>query len=255
MKKKNVTANEIVSLLKGQRDDNQRDLLMRFFKTGIGQYGEGDKFLGLKVPQTRAIVKEAKLSVSFDEIANLLNSEWHEVRLAGFLLIVEEMRANLPKKRDNEDTVKLKTSKRKELADFYLKYAKCANNWDLVDLSCVYILGPYLQLDCPDYMPILLELANSKNLWEQRIAIVTTLYFIRNDIFYPALTLVNLLYTHNHDLIHKAMGWVLREIGKKDKEVLTDYLDNNYLRLPRTSLRYAIEKFPEQERVFWLNRR
>lgn len=252
--KRNVTAAEITRLLEEQRDEKQRDILMRFFKTGKGQYGEGDKFLGLKVPQTRAIVKEAKLLVPLDEIAFLVHSEWHEVRLAGFLLLVAEMQSCLPNKKDTPDVTDYKTARREEVANFYLKHARQANNWDLVDLSCEYILGPHLLLDHTDCMPTLLALANSTDLWEQRIAIVTTFHFIRSDIFAPTFAIIDLLCGHPHDLIHKAMGWMLREVGKRDKDALVDYLDQNFRRLPRTTLRYAIERFPESERKAWLIR-
>ncbi len=252
---KQIKASEIETLLLSQRDDTQRNILMRFFKTGIGQYGEGDEFLGLKVPQTREIVKHAKLQIEMQEIQKLLSCKWHEVRLCGLLLLVEEMKANLPRKSDKPDITVLKASKRHEIAQFYLKNARSANNWDLVDLSCQYILGPYLRFSTPNDYHILEQLAKSDNLWEQRIAIVTTLDFIRNGIFYPTLDLSKRLLRHNHDLIHKAIGWVLREVGKKDKELLLDFLETNYLDMPRTSLRYAIERFPEEERKYWLNRK
>lgn len=252
MKEQRIMASNVIDRLKELRNDEQRKVLMRFFKTGQGQYGEGDKFLGLKVPQTRAVVKEVSHLVSLNEIAKLLKSEWHEVRLAGFLLLVDEMKANLPNIKDNDEMSKSKARNREDIAMFYLKYSGRANNWDLVDLSCEYILGPYLRLDCADYMAVLLKLAESPNLWKQRIAVVTTLDFIRNGVFVPTLTLVGRLCSHPHDLIHKAMGWVLREVGKRDKKVLTDYLRDNHWRLPRTTLRYAIEKFPEAERRYWL---
>lgn len=250
-----VTAEEIIALLISEKDDKQRDHLMRFFKTGKGKYGEGDQFLGLKVPQTRGIVKEARLLASLDEIQKLLLSEWHEVRLAGLLLIVEEMKANLPKRKDNDETLRLKAKRRKEITEFYLRNARCANNWDLVDLSCEYVIGPFIRYsDSPDY-EILYRLAESDNLWEQRISIVTTLDFIRNGIFEPTLHLADKLISHPHDLIHKAIGWTLREIGKRDEKTLLDYLEVNYSKLPRTALRYAIEKLPEQERQYWLKRK
>ncbi|MDE7376343.1 MAG: DNA alkylation repair protein [Muribaculaceae bacterium] len=255
MEKEKVTAAEVSGLLEEMRDEAQRAVLMRFFKTGAGQYGEGDQFLGLKVPQTRAIVREAKLLVPLDEIAVLVSSPWHEVRLAGFLLLVEEMKAALPKRKDSAEAADAKATRRKEIADFYLKWARQANNWDLVDLSCEYVLGPHLLLDCADCMPTLLALARSENLWEQRIAIVSTFHFIRNGIFGPTFAIVDLLMGHGHDLIHKAMGWMLREVGKRDKAFLVDYLERNADRLPRTTLRYAIEKFPEPERKAWLARR
>ncbi len=253
-KSKNITAAEIEELLVAEQNEEQRDHLMRFFKTGKGQYGEGDLFLGLKVPQTRAIVKEAKLQVALEEIEKLLYSPWHEVRLCGLLLLVEEMKANLPKRNDSETTVNEKATNRQEIAQFYLRHARRANNWDLVDLSCQYIVGPFLRLSSNEGYDILYRLAESENLWEQRIAIVTTLDFIRNGIFSPTLMLCDMLINHPHDLIHKAMGWMLREIGKKEMTVLTDYLEKNYSRLPRTTLRYAIERLPEPDRLYWLRR-
>ena len=250
-----VKAEEIVELLMAGKDDVQRDHLMRFFKTGKGEYGEGDRFIGLKVPQTRGVVKEARLCVPLPEIEKLLQSEWHEVRLAGLLLLVEEMKESLPKQKDNEEIRRSKVVRREEIAHFYLKNARCANNWDLVDLSCEYILGPYIRLsENPDY-DILYRLSGSDNLWEQRISIVTTLDFIRNGIFQVTLELADRLIDHPHDLIHKAIGWTLREIGKRDEKVMTDYLERNHARLPRTSLRYAIERLPERERCYWLKRR
>lgn len=255
MKYPSIKAEEIIALLMAESDEKQSRHLMRFFKTGKGEYGEGDKFLGLKVPQTRSIVKEARLSVSLSEIQTLLLSEWHEVRLAGLLLLVEEMKANLPKRKDSEKMLSEKAKRREEIASFYLKNAKCANNWDLVDLSCEYIIGTYIRfLEVPNY-EILYKLAESTNLWEQRISIVTTLDFIRNGIFSPTLHIVDKLITHPHDLIHKAIGWMLREIGKRDLDLLSDFLETHYALLPRTSLRYAIEKLPESERQYWLKRK
>lgn len=254
MNKEFVTACEIEEMLKAEQDDKQRDHLMRFFKTGKGQYGEGDLFLGLKVPQTRAIVKESKLLVPMEEIEKLLYSPWHEIRLCGLLLLVEEMKAQLPKKKDSEKTLKLKCEKREKIARFYLQHARQANNWDLVDLSCEYILGPYIRFSDEDRFEILYNLAESENLWEQRISIVTTLDFIRNGVFSPTLKICDMLIDHPHDLIHKAIGWMLREIGKRDELILTEYLEKNYSLLPRTSLRYAIEKMSEPERLYWLKR-
>ncbi len=251
---KSISAAEIEELLVAEQDEKQRDNLMRFFKTGKGEYGEGDRFLGLKVPQTRAIVKEARLRVELEEISRLLYSSWHEARLAALLLLVEEMKANLPKSKDTDDVLKLKADRREEIATFYLRHARRANNWDLVDLSCQYVLGPFLRLSGKEDYDILYHLAESDNLWEQRIGIVTTLDFIRNGVFSPTLYLCDRLISHPHDLIHKAIGWMLREIGKKDMDLLTDYLEKNYYRLPRTSLRYAIERMPEPERLYWLRR-
>lgn len=254
MRKGIISACEIEEILKEQQDEKQRDHLMRFFKTGKGEYGEGDLFLGLKVPQTRTVVKEARLLVPMQEIEKLLYSSWHEIRLCGLLLLVEEMKDNLPKKKDTEEVILHKKEKREDIADFYLRHARQANNWDLVDLSCEYVLGPFIRFSDENRYDLLLHLAQSENLWEQRISIVTTLDFIRNGIFSPSLSICDMLLSHKHDLIHKAIGWVLREIGKKDKDLLVGYLDRNCSRLSRTSLRYAIEKMPEHERLYWLKR-
>ncbi|MDE6008040.1 MAG: DNA alkylation repair protein [Muribaculaceae bacterium] len=251
MKEEKVTAGEVEALLREQENEEQRKVLMRFFKTGKGEYGEGDEFLGLKVPQTRAVVKEAKGLISLEEIEKLLYSRWHEVRLAGFLLLVEEMKANLPK-RNNKDNSKQK--RRRELAEFYLRHARQANNWDLVDLSAEFVVGPYLRLDENFDTEVLCRLAESDNLWEQRISIISTFDFIRNGNFAPTLMIADKLIDHPHDLIHKAVGWMLREIGKRDLFVLLEYLEKSYKQLPRTTLRYAIERLPEPERKAWLQR-
>lgn len=254
-----ITATEIETLLLAEQNERQREHLMRFFKTGEGEYGEGDRFLGLTVPQTRAIVKQAAHRVPLEEIEKLLYSPWHEVRLCGFLLLVEEMKSHLPKKhsrksRDMEAETR-HAAGRREIAELYLRHARQANNWDLVDLSCQYIVAPYIRLsENPEYN-ILYDLSASDNLWEQRISIVTTLDFIREGILAPSLELADRLIGHPHDLIHKAIGWVLREVGKRDKKTLTDYLEKCYKQLPRTSLRYAIERFTEPERQYWLKRK
>lgn len=253
-----VTAGEIEALFMAERDDRQRDHLMRFFKTGKGEYGEGDEFLGLKVPQTRAIVKQASGLVPLEEIMKLLYSKWHELRLCGFLLLVEEMRRcvsgpSAKAGRKGYDPQK-NEARRREIAEFYLSHARQANNWDLVDLSCEYILGPYIRLSAEQDYGILYKLAMSENLWEQRISIVSTLDFIREGVFSPTLHIADMLMDNPHDLIHKATGWMLREIGKRDMRTLTDWLETRYARLPRTALRYAIERFDESERQYWLKR-
>ncbi len=254
--KREITAEDIVEALRLYADDEQRRVLMRFFKTGKGQYGEGDSFLGLRVPQTRSVVREARRQVAMDEIERLLYSPLHEARLAGLLLLVEEMKAALPRRRDDPTAG---ADRREELARFYLRHARQANNWDLVDLSCGYILGVHLLHAGTDgRMPdrgVLDTLAASDNLWEQRIAIVSTLELIRARQFDDTLRIASLLLDHPHDLIHKAVGWMLREVGKRDKDVLVDYLEANHARMARTTLRYAIEKFPDDERRAWLQRR
>lgn len=253
MKKRFAT--EVIEMIVSERDDVQRDHLMRFFKTGKGEYGEGDRFLGLKVPHTRAIVRKIRERIRIEDIQELVDSEWHEVRLCGFLLMVELMKESLPKSKDKPEGLAAKKQRRESIATLYLANARKANNWDLVDLSCQYILGPYLRLDAEGDIKVLLDLAASENLWEQRISIVTTLDFIRNGILEPTLLLADKLLEHPHDLIHKAIGWTLREVGKADESVMTDYLERNYSRMPRTALRYSIERLPEPTRQYWLHRR
>lgn len=235
-------------------DEWQRENLMRFFKTGKGQYGEGDRFIGIKVPDTRMVVKEARLRVPLDEIAVLLDSEWHEARLCGFLLLVEEMKAALPKARQ---PLTANAGRRDEIARFYLRHARSANNWDLVDMSCPKILGKWLLYPQADgTMPdrqVLYRLAASSNLWEQRIAIVTCWMLIRSDDYDDTLRLATQLLPHPHDLIHKAVGWMLREVGKRDMATLEDYLDSHAHEMHRTTLRYAIEKMSEEKRRYYLS--
>lgn len=224
-------------------DEDKSRQLSKFFKTGKGQYGEGDRFLGLVNPQVRAVVKEAKRQVPLTEIEKLLYSEWHEVRLAGFLLLVEEMKA-----------AKKNAERREMIAEFYLRHARQANNWDLVDLSCPKILGEWLVRSSAD-RSVLDRLVESDNLWEQRIGIVSTWRIIRENQFEDTLRLAEKLLSHPHDLIHKATGWMLREVGKRDTDVLRDFLDAHFAEMPRTALRYAIEKLTDSERRFWLHRR
>lgn len=248
--------NEIENLMLQMRDEQQCAILSRFFKTGKGEYGEGDKFLGIKVPQTRAVVKKYRYWLTFNEIEELLYSQWHEIRLCGFLLLVEEMKAALPKKRETEPQIKAK--RRKKIAEFYLAHAKQANNWDLVDLSCYEIIGnwllyPSVNNTLPDKL-VLDRLSGSKNLWEQRISIVSTLQLIRAGSFDDTLRIADKLLSHKHDLIQKAVGWALRELGKKDIELLRAYLKENSSEMARTTLRYAIEKMDDEERHYWLGK-
>lgn len=240
-----TAAEDIIEVMTAQRDEAQRRNLMRFFKCGKGDYGEGDEFLGLKVPQTRQVVKEARGDVPFPEIEKLLYSRWHEVRLCGFLLLAEEMKRALPRRgRDPWE-------RRGEIARFCLLHARQANNWDLVDIPCREIVGYWL-LHAPQERGILDRLADSDCLWEQRIAIVSTWILIRERQFDDTLRIALKLLPHPHDLMHKAVGWMLREVGKRDKNLLTDFLEAHYADMPRTALRYAIERFPESERRGWL---
>ena len=249
-----TTASEIIALMLDMRNDKQREVLMRFFKTGKGEYGEGDEFLGIRVPETRSVVKAARLQVPLSEIEVLLESQWHEVRLCGFLLLVEEMKAALPKRRESF-TVGAK--RRREIAEFYLAHAHRANNWDLVDMSCPKILGTWLlYLDADGRLPsrdVLYNLAKSDNLWLQRISIVSTWMLIRHEEYEPTIKLATKLLHHPHDLMHKAVGWMLREVSKKDMDLLRSFLREHAATMPRTALRYAIEKMGPLERAEWMN--
>ena len=215
------------------------EILQRFFKTGKGEYGEGDIFIGVRVPQTRSVVQEYFKKLSLKEIQKLINSKIHEERLAGFLLLVKKFE----KEKDEKA--------REDYFNFYLKNAKKANNWDLVDLSSHKLVGNFL---LNKERKVLYDFAKSTNLWEKRISIVATYSFIRQSDFQDTLKISEVLLSDSHDLIHKAVGWMLREVGKKDKKVLEKFLEKNYKKMPRTALRYSIEKFPEEERKSWLKK-
>jgi 3-methyladenine DNA glycosylase AlkD len=226
-----MTEKELVECFELLADAEQAAFLQYFFKTGKGQYGEGDVFWGIRVPETRKVAKEFK-KLPFDEVKKVLKNSVHEIRLCGLLILVEQFK-------------KAKKENRKEIVDFYLSQTQYINNWDLVDLSCYNILGTYL-LDKP--RDILYSLAESENMWEQRIAIVSTWIFIRNNEFEDTLAISEKLLNHPHDLIHKAIGWMLREVYKRDNDLILDFVKTHYEKMPRTALRYAIEKFPEDER-------
>ncbi len=232
-----MTADFILSELRSVGSAEKAVHLSRFFKTAPGQYGEGDLFLGVVVPQTRSIAKENQ-TVPLEELQKLLDSPWHEARLCALLILVLRYK---DRKTTQED--------RDNIYRFYLKNTRRCNNWDLVDLSCRDIVGEYL-VD-KDRSP-LYRLAESDNLWEQRIAVVSTWAFIRRSDFTDILTLAEYFITHKHDLMHKAVGWMLREVGKRDRDTLTDFLERFATRLPRTSLRYAIEHYPEDQRQYFL---
>lgn len=227
--------NELEKRLDKEKNPKKAKILQGFFKTGHGQYGEGDVFLGITVPILRKIVKEFK-ELDLDSIQELVNSGVHEKRLIALLILVEQY-----KKADEPI--------RKNIYEFYLKNARQVNNWDLVDLTAPNIVGQYL-IDKP--RDILYKLVKSDNLWEKRIAIISTFAFIRRSDFNDTLKLCEILINDKHDLIHKACGWMLREVGKRDKKILEDFLKVNYHKMPRTMLRYAIEKFSEEERNKWL---
>ena len=231
--------NTLLDTILSKADASQVPGLSRFFKTGPGQYGEGDKFLGIKVPVTREVVKQCWRETSMEDLEECIASEYHEVRLAALLSLVEIF-AHARKD----------PSRQAVCVDFYLSHTDRINNWDLVDLSCYPLLGVWL-LDKD--RSLLYDLArNGKTVWEQRIGIVSTMTFIRHGQLQDTFAIADILLHHPHDLIHKAVGWLLREAGKRDKEALTDFLATRYQSMPRTMLRYAIEKFPEQERQQYL---
>jgi 3-methyladenine DNA glycosylase AlkD len=215
------------------------EVARRFFKTGPGEYGEGDKFLGLKVPQVRAFVKQSD-ALSEDDVLALLHSEWHEERLLAMLILVRRF-----------EKAKRDEPLRSHLVQLYLANTAWINNWDLVDTSAPQVLGAWL---LTHDRSVLHKLVKSKNLWERRIAVLATQAFIRQGHFDDTLALVKSLLSDKHDLMHKACGWMLREIGKKDKAVLGRFLDEHSARMARTMLRYAIERFPEDERQAYLKR-
>ena len=227
----------ITNKLQALSDAEKREIFPKFFKAGKGEYGEGDRFLGVIVPNVRAIAKQHK-DISLAEIQELIQSEWHEVRLCALIIMVEKS-----KKKDE--------ALRKELFNLYLSQTKRINNWDLVDLSCRFIIGEYLLDKSRD---ILYHLAQSPLLWDNRIAIVSTYAFIRKGQLEDTYALSDLMMQHPHDLMHKAIGWMLREAGKRNPERLYDYVMSHRADMPRTMLRYAIEKFSPKERAILMKR-
>lgn len=209
-------------------EEEKKIVLPRFFKTGKGQYGEGDKFLGVTVPNIREVAKEYK-SISFEYVKKLIQSPWHEMRMCALLILVNNSKKEVSK----------------EIFDFYLSQTKFINNWDLVDLSAPNIVGRYLVDKERD---ILYQLAENSLLWDNRIAIVSTLTFIRNNDFEETYNLSLKMMNHHHDLMHKAIGWMLREAGKRDSSRLYDFVMKYKSQMPRTMLRYAIEKFDAETR-------
>jgi 3-methyladenine DNA glycosylase AlkD len=219
---------QIYNALVARSDEEKKIVLPRFFKTGKGQYGEGDKFLGVTVPNIREVAKEFK-DINFDIINELIHSPWHEMRMCALLILV-----NNSKKEVTKDTF-----------DFYLSQTKYINNWDLVDLSAPQIVGKFLLDKKHD---ILYRLAESDLLWDNRIAIVSTLTFIRNNDLDDTYQLSLKMMNHKHDLMHKAIGWMLREAGKRDTKRLYDFIMEYKNIMPRTMLRYSIEKFDKETR-------
>ena len=239
------------------RNEEQRRVLMGFFKTEPGEYGEGDEFLGLKVPQTREVVRAAK-DLPLSEVPELLMSRWHEVRLCGLLIMVDMFEKQATKRLTHDAKA---ICKRDEILTMYLKYAEQANNWDLVDLSAPKILGHWLLLPTnlgdgtEDYKrQVLDELAQSSNLWRQRMSIVCTWKTSQMGDASWCLRYAEIHLHHPHDLMHKAVGWMLREMGKRvSMELLREFLRQHAQEMPRTALRYAIEKMTDAERKQWMS--
>lgn len=230
-------ASDVSRSLRKYADPQKGIFLSRFFKTGKGGYAEGDKFLGLTVPNTRKVSKEF-IDLEIAEIEKLLTSSFHEERLVALLILILQF-----KKADEV--------RRKEIFDFYLAHTKYVNNWDLVDLSAGYIVGGYLS---KRDRKVLFKLAESESLWERRIAMISTFAFIKNGESKDTIEIAKILLSDKHDLIHKAVGWMLREMGKNcGEKILESFLDANAKKMPRTMLRYAIEKLPENTRLYWLH--
>ena len=275
-----TTAKEIIEYMESLRNKEQRENLMRFFKTAPGEYGYGDEFLGLKVPETREVVKAAVKRVAsdacigpsereqarpkvravkdipIDEVPALLMSKWHEVRLCGLLILVEKFEKLATKRLENDEKA---IRGRDEILTMYLRYAERANNWDLVDLSVHKILGHWLLLPSNlgdrDYkIKVLDDLAASDNLWKQRMSIVCSWKTSQQGDPSWCLRYAEIHLHHPHDLMHKAVGWMLREMGKRVSiDLLRDFLRQHAHEMPRTMLRYAIEKMPEEERKQWMD--
>ncbi len=226
---------QIQSQLKRAGSKEKQAILQRFFKTGKGEYGEGDIFIGVTVPRIREVSRQFQ-SASLDDTIQLLKSPVHEERLTALLILIDQFG-------------KAQRDGQKKIYELYLKHTRFINNWDLVDLSAHHIVGAFL--DGQD-KGILRTLAASKLLWDRRIAIIATFYFIRRNEFQDALSLAEMLLKDKEDLMHKAVGWMLREVGKRDLAKEEDFLKKHYREMPRTMLRYAIERFPEGKRQAYL---
>ena len=226
--------------LQARADKEKAKHLSQFYKTEKGEYAEGDKFLGINVPVIKNIVKQYYQATTFAEINNLLDSQWHEYRFAGVWCLVCQYEQG-------------RKAEREEIVRLYLQKTERINNWDLVDCSAHKIIGAWAYDEKQE--DIIKKLADSKNLWQERIAIVSSWYFIKKNSYELTLTLAQKFINHKHDLIHKAIGWMLREVGKKDKEVLEKFLEENGNRLPRTSLRYAIERFSKEEKQYYMQKK
>jgi len=238
-----ISAEKLEIVLKEFASEKRKKTNEWFFKTGKGQYGEGDIFIGVAMPDIRKAIKPF-INLPFEEIRALLNSPLHEVRMAGVLILTENTKKATKKKDINT---------LKQIANFYLENRKGINNWDLIDVSVHYVLGNAI-LNGIFSLDLLEKLSLSSSLWDRRMSIVATWVFIRKSDVYPTISLSKNLLSDNEDLIHKAVGWMLRESWKKEPEIIEDFLVEHYDQIPRTTLRYAIEKMEESKRKGFLTR-
>ena len=245
--------NSVKQKLSKLRNKEKATLLSRFFKTGKGEYGEGDIFWGVNVPEQRKIAKES-LNLSFKELQELLENPVHEFRLTSLLILTYKYKSKIKNQKSKfkveSQNSNLIERENKQIFNFYIKNIKYINNWDLVDVSCHKIVGAYL---FDKDRKQLYKLAHSKKLWEKRIAIISTFYFIARNDFSDSIKIAEILLSDKHDLIHKAVGWMLREVGKRDENLLHNFLKKNIKKMPRTSLRYAIERLPNEFRQYYLS--
>ena len=230
-----MISKEVVNALKLVATEERRKVNEWFFKTGKGEYGYGDIFLGVTAPDIRRIAKKFSQEISLQELTELIRNPIHEVRLCALIILVNKYNKEEPDR----------------IYHYYLKHLNSVNNWDLVDTSAPHIIGDYLYNN-PEKSKILFEFSSSENLWVRRISIVSTFAFIKNNEFNTTLEITKLLLNDNHDLIHKAVGWMLREIYKRDEGLIKRFLRQNYAQIPRTTLRYAIERMDKEERLLYL---
>jgi 3-methyladenine DNA glycosylase AlkD len=230
-----MIAKEVINALKSLATEERRKVNEWFFKTGKGEYGYGDIFLGVTMPNIRRIAKKFSQEIFLQELTKLIQSPIHEVRLCALIILVNKYNKEEPDR----------------IYHYYLKHLNSINNWDLVDSSAPYIVGDYLYNN-QEQSKVLLEFSQSENLWVRRISIVSTFAFIKNNEFNKTLEIAKLLLNDDQDLIHKAVGWMLREIYKRDKRIIKRFLRQNYALIPRTTLRYAIERMDKEERFLYL---
>jgi 3-methyladenine DNA glycosylase AlkD len=233
-----MDANEVIRQLKNIANDKRKKTNEYFFKTGKDSYSSHDKFIGVSTPDIRKIAKQVYKDFNLNQVDKLINDEIHEIRFCALIIIVYKYQKN--KKIDS-----------KEIFDYYLTNIKSVNNWDLVDFTAPQIIGDYIYHN-QNKLNLLFDFSKSNNLWEKRIAILATFAFIKNGEFKTTLAIAKQLLNDKHDLIHKAIGWMLREIYKKNAEITKSFLRENYIKLPRTTLRYAIEKMDKQQRLNYL---